>query len=483
MTNLSGTNLNNGAAVGPQGEGRESPSTFPKYPAYKDSGVDWLEEVPEGWEMIPSKRLFPESKERAPESDVQLSATQEYGVIEQAEFMRLAGRRVVQLNQNLDLRKRVEIDDFVISMRSFQGGLERAWAAGGIRSSYVVLRPNSGLDLGYYQRLFKSVDYIQALQSTSNFIRDGQDMNYQNFVLIDLPLPPVPEQTQIARFLDHETARIDALIEEQQRLIELLKEKRQAVISHAVTKGLDPTVPMKDSGVEWLGEVPEHWDVCSVRRVISAIEQGWSPECEANPADEDAWGVLKAGCVNRGVFDPSENKTLPARLEPVAEYEVRAGDILMSRASGSPELVGSTALLGEVREKLMLSDKIFRIHLEAKISSSFFVWVMNAQFMRAQIEQALSGGNGLANNLPQSSLLAFWLAVPPSHEQVAIAEYINKLIGDIDALISEGGYAVELLQERRSALISAAVTGKIDVRGWQPPASSQAPKFEVAEAD
>ncbi|TRO18057.1 restriction endonuclease subunit S [Ectopseudomonas mendocina] len=433
--------------------------------------------------MIPSKRLFPESKERAPESDVQLSATQEYGVIEQAEFMRLAGRRVVQLNQNLDLRKRVEIDDFVISMRSFQGGLERAWAAGGIRSSYVVLRPNSGLDLGYYQRLFKSVDYIQALQSTSNFIRDGQDMNYQNFVLIDLPLPPVPEQTQIARFLDHETARIDALIEEQQRLIELLKEKRQAVISHAVTKGLDPTVPMKDSGVEWLGEVPEHWDVCSVRRVISAIEQGWSPECEANPADEDAWGVLKAGCVNRGVFDPSENKTLPARLEPVAEYEVRAGDILMSRASGSPELVGSTALLGEVREKLMLSDKIFRIHLEAKISSSFFVWVMNAQFMRAQIEQALSGGNGLANNLPQSSLLAFWLAVPPSHEQVAIAEYINKLIGDIDALISEGGYAVELLQERRSALISAAVTGKIDVRGWQPPASSQAPKFEVAEAD
>lgn len=105
-----------------------------------------------------------------------------------------------------------------------------------------------------------------------------------------LCVPSWAEQTQIARFLDHETARIDALIEEQQRLIELLKEKRQAVISHAVTKGLDPTVPIKDSGVEWLGEVPAHWDVCTIRRVISAIEQGWSPECEANPADEDAWG-------------------------------------------------------------------------------------------------------------------------------------------------------------------------------------------------
>jgi len=366
-------------------------------------------------------------------------------------------------------------------MRSFQGGLERAWAEGGIRSSYVVLRPRADLVPGYYQRLFKSVDYIQTLQSTANFIRDGQDMNYQNFVLIDLPLPPVSEQLCIAAFLDHETARIDALIEEQQRLIELLMEKRQAVISHAVTKGLDPTVPMKDSGVEWLGEVPVHWVVCTTRRAIRFIEQGWSPECESYPADEDGWGVLKAGCVNRGFFDSSENKTLPSTLKPIPEYEVRAGDILMSRASGSPELVGSTALLGQVRERLMLSDKIFRIHLEEKVSSQFFVWVMNAQFMRSQIEQALSGGNGLANNLPQSSLLAFWLAIPPEHEQGAIAELVNELTGQIDELIAEGDVAVELLQERRSALISAAVTGKIDVRGWQPPASAPIPEL-VQEA-
>jgi len=154
---------------------------------------------------------------------------------------------------------------------------------------------------------------------------------------------------------------------------------------------------------------------------------------------------------------------------------------LMSRASGSPELVGSTALLGQVRERLMLSDKIFRIHLEEKVSSQFFVWVMNAQFMRSQIEQALSGGNGLANNLPQSSLLAFWLAIPPEHEQGAIAELVNELTGQIDELIAEGDVAVELLQERRSALISAAVTGKIDVRGWQPPASAPIPEL-VQEA-
>jgi len=238
---------------------------------------------------------------------------------------------------------------------------------------------------------------------------------------------------------------------------------------------------MKDSGVEWLGDVPAHWVVCATRRVIRFIEQGWSPECESYPAEEDGWGVLKAGCVNRGFFDASENKTLPSSLNPIPEYEVRAGDILMSRASGSPELVGSTALLGQVRERLMLSDKIFRIHLEEKVSNQFFVWVMNAQFMRSQIEQALSGGNGLANNLPQSSLLAFWLAIPPEHEQCAIAELINEQTGRIDELIVEGDVAVELLQERRSALISAAVTGKIDVRGWQPPANVPIPEL-VQEA-
>ena len=357
------------------------------------------------------------------------------------------------------------------------------YAAGFGTTELTVMRPVQDVtDARHLSYIVQSTQFRTlgaAAMTGAGGLKRVPDEFTRNF---PVAFPPRTERELIGDHLDRETARIDALVAKKTRFIELLREKRQALITHAVTKGLDPNVKMKDSGVEWLGEVPVHWDVCSVRRVISAIEQGWSPECEANPADEDAWGVLKAGCVNRGVFDPSENKTLPAWLEPVAEYEVRAGDILMSRASGSPELVGSTALLGEVREKLMLSDKIFRIHLEAKISSSFFVWVMNAQFMRAQIEQALSGGNGLANNLPQSSLLAFWLAVPPSHEQVAIAEYINKLVGEIDALISEGGSAVELLQERRSALISATVTGKIDVRGWQPPASTQAPKLEVAEA-
>jgi len=222
----------------------------------------------------------------------------------------------------------------------------------------------------------------------------------------------------------------------------------------------------KDSGVAWLGEVPAHWGVCAVRRAVDRIEQGWSPECEATPADDDTWGVLKAGCLNNGFFDASENKTLPPGLAPMPEYEVCSGDVLMSRASGSPELVGSVALVKETRPKLMLSDKIFRIRLATEISPAHFVWMMSSRPTRSQIEQALSGGNGLANNLPQSVLLAFQLAVPPRQEQDAIASFLDRETAKIDALVAEQEQLITLLKEKRQAVISHAVTKGLDPAHW-----------------
>ena len=456
--------------------------SFPAYPAYKKSDVGWLGEVPEHWILTPLKHLALLNPRKSGYD----------GDIEQlCSFVPMEKLKtgVVQLDEDRPIEEVIGgytyFEDGDVLQAKVTPCFENkniAIAKGltngiGFGSSEInVFRPCQGVNTEYLFYRVQEDSYMDFC--TSSMIGAGGLKRVPTDVINNFKIatPEMFEQTQIARFLDHETARIDALIEEQQRLIELLKEKRQAVISHAVTKGLDPTVQMKDSGVEWLGEVPAHWVVCATRRAIRFIEQGWSPECESYPAEEDGWGVLKAGCVNRGFFDSSENKTLPSTLKPIPEYEVRAGDILMSRASGSPELVGSTALLGQVRERLMLSDKIFRVHLEEKVSSQFFVWVMNAQFMRSQIEQALSGGNGLANNLPQSSLLAFWLAIPPEHEQGAIAELINEKTGRIDELIAEGDLAVALLQERRSALISAAVTGKIDVRGWQPPASASSPE-------
>lgn len=205
----------------------------------KESGIEWLGKVPEHWEVVPSTWLFTESNHRALEGDEQLSATQKYGVIPQAEFERLEGRQVVHAFLHLDQRKHVGVDDFVISMRSFEGGLERVRASGCVRSSYVVLRPSNEAHVGFFAYLFKSSAYIQALRSTSNFIRDGQDLNYGNFRLVKLPRVPWNEQDAIATFLDHETERIDELIAKLEQHMTLLREHRQALVTAAVTGQID----------------------------------------------------------------------------------------------------------------------------------------------------------------------------------------------------------------------------------------------------
>jgi type I restriction enzyme S subunit len=189
----------------------------------KPSGVAWLGEVPAHWEVVRSKRLFSARKELARPDDVQLSATQAYGVIPQAEYEEKIGRRVVQIFMHLDKRRHVEQDDFVISMRSFQGGLERAWTSGCIRSSYVVLKPNNGVDVGFFAYLFKSHGYIQALQATANFIRDGQDLNFDNFSQVDLPLMPIREQRAIAEYLVQATSNIDKAMERIRRVFDKRK--------------------------------------------------------------------------------------------------------------------------------------------------------------------------------------------------------------------------------------------------------------------
>ena len=447
--------------------------SFPRYPSYKDSGVAWLGAVPGHWRI---SRLCFESWVRARLGWKGLKA-EEY-VDDGFAFLatpNIKHREIDFENVNFITEGRFDEspeiklsegdvllakDGSTLGTVNIVRTLPRPTT---VNSSIAVITPNANLNGVFLFYVFASSYIEQLIQRTKG------GMGVPHLFQADLnkfyiPLPGLPEQTQIAAFLDRETAKIDALVAEQQRLMELLKEKRQAVISHAVTKGLNPNAPMKPSGIEWLGDVPEHWEVYSIRRIVTAIEQGWSPECISRPAEGEEWGVLKAGCVNRGVYDDNDNKALPGELMPIPEYEVHVGDVLMSRASGSPELVGSTALVASTREKLMLSDKIFRLRFDRRMNTNFFVAVLNSRPLRSQIEQALSGGNGLANNLPQASLRGFFIAVPPTEEQQVVCKFIECELTKFDTLTSEAKNATDLLQERRTALISAAVTGQIDVR-------------------
>jgi type I restriction enzyme S subunit len=205
----------------------------------KPSGIPWLGEIPQHWDTIRSKWLFSPRKDLALPDDVQLSATQAYGVIPQSEFEEKVGRRVVKISMHLEKRRHVEKDDFVISMRSFQGGLERAWASGAIRSSYVVLKSGQGVDTDFFAYLFKSRGYIRALQATGDFIRDGQDLNFTNFCRVDLPLIPDKEQRAIAKLIADSTRGLDSAVSRLGQEIELLSEYRTRLVADVVTGKLD----------------------------------------------------------------------------------------------------------------------------------------------------------------------------------------------------------------------------------------------------
>ncbi len=221
----------------------------------KPSGTPWLGDIPQHWMVSPSRRLFTVRKELSRPDDVQLSSTQAYGVIAQSEFEEKVGRRVVRISMHLEKRRHVERDDFVISMRSFQGGLERAWAQGAIRSSYVVLKPESTVDVVFFAHLFKSHGYIRALQATADFIRDGQDLTYDNFRRVDLPVIPLDEQRAIGGTIARATSEIGASITRLSGELDLLREYRTRLIADVVTGKLDvrevvATLPDEPDGNE-----------------------------------------------------------------------------------------------------------------------------------------------------------------------------------------------------------------------------------------
>lgn len=347
-----------------------------------------------------------------------------------------------------------------------------------LNSGVFVVRPlMNNFSTKFYFWLLQSkvfTDFVDFNKTGSTIVHLYQD----TFVNFSYASPQICDQLKISTFLDHETAKIDNLIEKQQQLIELLKEKRQAVISHAVTKGLNPNAPMKDSGVEWLGEVPEHWGVMQMRHAIVRIEQGKSPECEARNAEDDEWGVLKSGCVNGGLFNEKEHKALPISIKPNIENEVHPGELIMSRASGSADLIGSMAFIYSCRDKLLLSDKTFRVIPTKKILPEFLSFIMGSLPMRNQIKLSINGAEGLANNITKESIKSFYIVVPCFNEQVEIVSLINERNKIFEQLEVKLSNSLRFLQERRTALISAAVTGKIDVRNW---VATEGEKAEVSQ--
>ena len=447
--------------------------SFSRYPEYKDSGLKWIGEIPIHWHTCRAKTLFANRKEIALKDDAQLSATQKYGVVPQSLFMSEQGQKVTLALSGTGNFRHVQSGDFVISLRSFQGGLEYSKHTGCVSPAYIVLKPLQLVAASFFRYLLKSTVFISYINIFSDGIRDGKTISYDQFSGVCLSTPPIQEQSQIARFLDHETAKIDTLIREQERLIELLKEKRQAVISHAVTKGLYPDAPMKDSGVEWLGEVPEGWEVKRLKHLGDSIIG-----LTYSPADIVYEGtgtlVLRSSNVQGGkiVFD---DNVYVATAIPVT-LVTQVGDILICSRNGSRALIGKNAMIDETSAGLTFGAfmTIFRSqhsgYISCVLNSPLFEFQSGA-FMTSTINQLTIG---VLNN--------FEVPFPPTDERERIVKFLETETAKFDVLTAEAQRAIDLLQERRSALISAAVTGKIDVRNWQPSSDESAFPEEVRQA-
>jgi type I restriction enzyme S subunit len=291
-----------------------------------------------------------------------------------------------------------------------------------------------------------------------------QNVSAERYGDIVLPVPPIPVQRAITEYLDRETARLDGLIVAKERVLGLLAEKRRALITRAVTRGIDSRAPLRDSGIPWLGEIPAHWAAERLRFHLHRIEQGWSPQCDNVVADANEWGVLKAGSVNGWEFDPNDNKRLPEILEPLREYEIRSGDVLMSRAN-TTDLLGSAALVRVVRPRLLLCDKLYRLEVnESRLSKEYLLAFLRCPAGRCEFERDATGASNSMQNIGQDSVRNLWLPVPPLDEQSAIVAHIAAETAKLDALRSATERTIALLKERRTALIAAAVTGQLQIR-------------------
>lgn len=434
--------------------------------------MEWLGQVPAHWTLPP------------------LASRYEIELGKMLDEKRITGNHLVPYLRNVDVQwDRINVDDLpqmdvpsqeyeryllrsgdLLVCEGGEVGRAAIWTGGiaecAFQKALHRVRPHDSTQdpryLFYTLRFAVDHGVFEANGNPNTILHlTGQQLRAYRF-----PNPPSAEQHKIATFLDRDIAKIDALVAEQERLIELLKEKRQAVISHAVTKGLNPDAPMKDSGVDWLGPVPEAWTVTPLRYLVHSVGQGWSPQCESYAADLDSeYGVLKVGAVNAGVFDPSENKKLPPELEPPADLAIRAGDLMISRAN-TRELVGSAAVADADYPRLLLCDKLYRLRFRRSSQlPKFIARYLATPAIRQQIELGASGASASMLNISQSVILDLPVPVPPEDEMMTVLEFCAQAARQTSELIAQAKGAVDLLLERRAALITAAVTGQIDVRG------------------
>ncbi len=414
--------------------------SFPRYPKYKNSGVEWLGDVPAHWDVVQFKQFV----------DIQNGS--DYKHVEQDEGYPVLGSGGIFTYAS----------DFLYDGESVllgrKGTIDKPLHVTGrfwtVDTMYwTKISPDASGRFAYYSALTIPFDYYSTNTALPSMTKGALSSHF-------VTRPPLPEQTLIASFLDQETEKIDGLVAEQRRLMELLKEKRQAVISHAVTKGLNPNAPMKPSGIEWLGEVPEHWEVTPLKWLTDPKRPIMYGIVLPGPDVGEGIPILKGGNVRPSRMNlQSMARTTPEIEAPYARARLKAGDLVYSIRG----TIGDCEPVPAELDGSNITQDVARVAIANDVSAPWVRWALLAPAIR---DDLASGSLGAAvRGINIFDLKRVSIPTPPQDEQAAIAAYIDSQSKKLEQLTAEAQQAIGLLQERRTALISAAVTGQIDVRG------------------
>ncbi|MEX8493234.1 restriction endonuclease subunit S [Sphaerotilus sp.] len=449
--------------------------SFPRYEHYKDSGVEWLGKVPAHWEVKSIKHL----SSRISSGKTPLGGSETYvddGVI----FIR--SQNVYDDGLHLDDVVFIsnDVDDLMAASRIMPGDILLNITGASIGRSCIVpadlehanvnqhvcaIRPIEKSIAAHIEWSLKSVNIKRQI----DFVQNGaarEGLNFDQIGSMKIAVPPNAEGALISKYLTSETTKLDALITEQRTLIDLLKEKRQAVISHAVTKGLDPRVPMKDSGVEWLGEVPVHWDVTKAGRYLSILPGYAFPSTEFS-LDEANTKLLRG--INVGVSKIKWDETVYWKRfdgDGLDAFELADGDIVIGMDRPYISEGMRVARISEADLPCLLLQRVAAIRASGKLSDDNILLLLSSNMFLDHFSPETTGVS--VPHISPSQIAEFIIPIPPLEEQKDIFKWVEVETTRIDALTAEAQTTIALLQERRSALISAAVTGKIDVRQAAP---------------
>lgn len=443
-----------------------------RYPAYRASGVEWLGEVPEGWDVVCLKHgchVFPSNVDKHTidgEIPVLLcNYTDVYYndvITPDLAFMAATAKPeeiekfTLQVGDVVFTKDSETSDDIGIAALITQ---ELPGVVCGYHLS--IARPHPNAYGPFIKRFFDSMSAKAYFEVNANGLtRVG--LGQYAIDNLPLPLPPLPEQRAIAGFLDRETAKIDALVAEQRRLIDLLREKRQAVISHAVTRGLNPKAPLKPSGIDWLGDVPEGWEVVRLKSVLAEPLKYGANEAAADDDPDQPRFVRITDIDGRGRLREDTFRSLP--YATAEQYLLEAGDILLARSGAT---VGKSFLYSAAWGQCCYAGYLIRARpKKSKVLPDFLYLYAQSDFYWQYL-----GSNQIQSTIQNFNAEKYsnlWLPLPPISDQAAIVAKMKDGAATFDTLTATADSAITLLQERRAALISAAVTGKIDVRASAP---------------